>query len=298
MSLAFPARYEPCQKLGMGGGGEVWEVRDRYTEQRYALKFLAEDATEHEREALVREATALSGLEGLGVPRVLRFGRLPQNGRPYMVRELIEGQSLEALIAGTASTRACLQALALAAEQLTLLHRAGFFHGDIKPANIIVNDVGGVTLVDLGLAAPWREDGTVAPGLTPRYAAPELLGGKPLTVRAEVYALGVTTREIVERGERSLNLSLIRDLLLVAQTATAVEPDQRYPSADEFANALRRAAGFERPSEAAPSTLIWPIVGIDSTASRLLQRVLALAPGECLDLGGPLVLGAVFCFGA
>ena len=48
--------------------------------------------------ALVREAVALSGLEGLGVPRVIRFGRLPGSGRPYLVREIVEGESLEALL--------------------------------------------------------------------------------------------------------------------------------------------------------------------------------------------------------
>ncbi len=215
------------------------------------------------------------------------------------MRELVEGSSLEDLMGTNAPSERVLNALVHAAEQLTLVHRAGFFHGDVKPANIIVDEDGRATLVDLGLAAPWRDAGTTAPGLTPRYAAPELLGGRPLTVRAEVYALGVTLRESVERGGESLNAGLMHDLLLVAQRATAVEQEQRYPSADEFAAALRRAAGLERrssadhdetgassPQDAADPTLIWPIVGIEATASRLLTAVIRMTPGQVLVISG------------
>ena len=84
-----------------------------------------------------------------------------------------------------------------------MLHRAGLLHGDVKPANIIVEPGGAVVFVDLGLAAPWREGGAFAEGLTPRYAAPELFEGKPITVRAEVFALGVDAgRDFGERRAR------------------------------------------------------------------------------------------------
>ncbi len=277
--------------MGGGGGGEVWEVQDRFTREHFALKVLAVDATEHEMAALVRETIALSGLEGIGLPRVMRFGRLPQSGRPYLIRELVRGSSLEQLLGGSVPTKRILVALAKAAEQLTLVHRAGFFHGDIKPANIIVADTGVVTLVDLGLAAPWRDAGVTAPGLTPRYAAPELLGGRSLTVRAEVYALGIALREAVERGETSLGAHLIGALLSVAQRATAVEPEQRYPSVDEFATALRQAALIEQASERVDPTQTWPIVGNEGTASRLLDLVTNAKPGSVIQLCGPVGSG-------
>jgi transcriptional regulator with GAF, ATPase, and Fis domain len=248
---------------------------------------LAVDATEHEMTALVREAVALSGLEGLGVPRVYRFGQLPESGRPFMVRELVSGSSLDEMMRGSAPTKAILAALASAAEQLTRVHRAGFFHGDIKPANIIVRENGNATLVDLGLAAPWRDAGITAPGLTPKYAAPELLSGKPLTVRAEVYALGVALREAVERGEESLSGALVPSLLRIAQRATAVEPEERHPSADEFSMALREAAGIEPAEELQlDATALWPVVGIDTTAGRLFQQVTALEPRQVLRVIG------------
>jgi serine/threonine-protein kinase PknK len=285
--LELPDRYEPLAQLGKGGGGEVWAVRDRHSRRKYALKVLAEGASEREMAALVREAVALSGLEGLGVPRVVRFGRLPRSGRAFLVRELVDGQSLEEIMAEGASARA-LSALSRSADQLTVLHRAGLFHGDVKPGNIVVEFGGRSTFVDLGLAAPFREGGTQAEGLTPRYAAPELFHGAPLTVRAEVYALGITLMEIVGEDRRSeLNPEVLRELMSVARRATLEQPSERFPSVDEFASALRRAAGLPANSAVgAEQAVLWPVVGIDTTSVQLLERVTALEPGQRISLVG------------
>jgi serine/threonine-protein kinase PknK len=238
---AFPPRYEPVSPLGKGGGGEVWAVRDRLSGRTVALKALRERASEREVQALVREAVALSGLEGLGVPRVLRFGRLPGTGRPFLVRELVEGRSLLELLDDNAEPPRCLEAIALAADQLTALHRASLLHGDVKPANIIVGADGRATLVDLGLAAPWREAGARPEGLTPRYAAPELLAGAKLNVRAEIFALGATLDELLERVARRLTAGEKGALEKVVKRAMAREASARFPSADELAMELRRA---------------------------------------------------------
>ena len=93
----LPPRYEAVRRLGKGGGGEVWEVEDRVSGRRLALKALSAEAGAAERTALVREAMALSGLEGLGLPRVIGFGALP-DGRRYLVRELAPGESLEEVL--------------------------------------------------------------------------------------------------------------------------------------------------------------------------------------------------------
>ncbi|MEO8904352.1 MAG: sigma 54-interacting transcriptional regulator [Polyangiaceae bacterium] len=285
--LELPDRYEPLAQLGKGGGGEVWAVRDRHSGRKYALKVLAVGASEREMSALVREAVALSGLEGLGVPRVVRFGRLPRSGRAFLVRELVDGQSLEEIMAEGASSRA-LSALSRAADQLTVLHRAGLFHGDVKPANIVVELGGRATFVDLGLAAPFREGGAEAEGLTPRYAAPELFHGAPLTVRAEVYALGVALAEIVSESRRSaLNPEVLRELMTVAKRAMLEEPADRFPSVDEFASALRRAAGLPASAASgADEVSLWPVTGIDATSAQLLERVNALLPGQRLRIVG------------
>jgi serine/threonine-protein kinase PknK len=284
----LPSRYEPLARLGQGGGGEVWSVRDRFTRREYALKLLARDAGERELAALVREAVALSGLEGLGLPRVVRFGRLPNDQRPYMLREIAPGKSLEELIRDGASLEALLASLARAADQLTQLHRAGLLHGDVKPGNVIVQPDGEVTFVDLGLAAPWREGGTPAEGLTPRYAAPELFEGRPLTVRAEVYALGITIAEIVEATRAGVEAPLVaRELSLIVARATATRPEERYPSVDELASAVRRAAGLAAQPDSTRDDVLWPIVGTDTTSLQLAEAARALAPGAVLRLVGP-----------
>ena len=280
---AIPPRYEPIRRLGQGGGGEVWAVRDRITERVLALKVLAEGAGEDEVKALVREAVALSALEGLGVPRVVAFGSL-HDGRRYMVRELVEGQSLEAVLDDEDGPD-WIEPLARASEQLTVLHRAGLLHGDIKPANVIVGEGGAGTLVDLGLAAPWREGGTRARGLTPKFAAPELLVGEPLTVRAEVYALGATLAEGVARRGSHLDFETRIALAKIAARATESSQSARYPSVDELTSELRRAAGLR----ATPfrEDAAWPVLGLDPIAQRLTSEAAALGPGEALAIEGP-----------
>ncbi|WP_437814188.1 sigma 54-interacting transcriptional regulator [Sorangium sp. So ce1078] len=293
----FPPRYEPIGTLGKGGGGEVWAVRDRITGKTVALKTLGEDADEPEVLALVREAAALSGVEGLGVPRVLRFGRLPASGRPFMVRELVEGTSLADLLTRKGDLARNLAAIADAADQLTRLHRALLLHGDVKPANIIVGEGGRATLVDLGLATPFRDDGSRPVGLTPRYAAPELFKGDPLTVRAEVFALGATLAEALRQSEGEHDPKVVDALQEVVDRATARDPNARYPSADELANALRRAARLPcgpseeaeagAPSDADAGAVVWPIVGLDAPSARLLTQIMTLPAGGGLSIAGP-----------
>jgi len=282
-SPSLPSRYQALSKLGSGGGGEVWAVLDRPSGNRYALKILSEEASAAEMEALVRETLALSGLEGLGFPRVLQFGRL-SDGRPYMVRELLPGRSLQDLIAEQKDVNLVLTALVGAAHQVTLVHRAGFFHGDIKPANIIVDPAGPATLVDLGLAAPWQDGSSQARGLTPKYAAPELLQGKPLTPRAEVYAFGVTLDEVLHSF--SMDEVARERLRAVAARAMQTLPNERYPSADEFASDLQRAARIATRHNVEEAGLVWPIVGIEPTSNRLIDQVYALPQGSALCITG------------
>jgi DNA-binding NtrC family response regulator len=218
------------------------------------------------------------------VPRVVAFGALADSGRRFMVRELVEGDSLEDILE-VPNGALWIEPLARASEQLTVLHRAGLLHGDVKPANVIVGEGGKATLVDLGLAAPWREGGTVPQGLTPRYAAPELFEGEALTVRAEVYALGATLADALERRGEELDEPTRLSLSKIAARATQTAPSARYPSVDELASALRLAAGLAARmfrEEAA-----WPVLGNELAAQLLLDEVNALEPGAALAIEGP-----------
>ncbi len=276
----------------------MWAVRDRVLGTRCALKVLAKDAGELELVALVREAVALSGLEGLGVPRVLAFGAL-EDKRRYMVRELVEGRSLEEVFeqssALSKNATEWLEPLAQAADQLTALHRAGLLHGDVKPANVIAstdpakpgrrdsNASSRGTLVDLGLAAPLREGGTLARGLTPKYAAPELLQGEPLTVRAEVYALAATLAEGLARRGSELADEPRMALAKVAARGTDDDPQKRWPSTSEIASAMRLAAKLTPHEEAEPA---WPVVGIDAFSEKLASAARGLERARLLVVKG------------
>ena len=282
-TFTMPARYEAVARLGKGGGGEVWAVRDRVTGAELALKVLAEDAGEAEVMALVREAVTLSGLEGLGVPRVVAFGRLPGGPRRFLVRELVDGKSLEDVL--ESGDGEWLRPLARAADQLSVLHRAGLFHGDIKPANVIVGADGTGTLVDLGLATRWLEGGARAKGLTPKYAAPELLVGEPLTVRGEVYALGATLADAVRARGKELDVVPRIALGKIAARATEEDPHARYPSIDELASALKTAAHLE--TRTFDQAMAWPVLGVDGIAHSLTAEVARLATGSTLAVVGP-----------
>lgn len=292
MTSEFPLRYEPLDRLGEGGSGEVWAARDRVTGGEVALKLLRVGADEAEVMALVREATALSGIEGLGVPRVLQFGRMPRSGRVYLVRELVVGASLADLIDAKRDARVCLAALVQAADLLTSLHRSLLLHGDIKPANIIVGPEGRATLVDLGLAAAWKEGGATPEGLTPKYAAPELFRGASLTPQAEVYALGASLDEILSVTGATLTPRHLSAARAVARRATASAIGDRHPSVDEFAEELRSALQFEESSGAVSARgsharRAWTIVGSDVVAAELLDAVVGLPPSAGLLVGGP-----------
>jgi transcriptional regulator with GAF, ATPase, and Fis domain/energy-coupling factor transporter ATP-binding protein EcfA2 len=255
----------------------VWAVEDRATGQRLALKLLAEGAGEAEALALIEELTALGGLEGLGLPRVHRLGRL--GSRLFLLRELVEGEDLAALLA-RGQGRAALGGLLGVLPAVTRLHRAGRVHGDLKPANILVGPGGAATLVDLGLSAQIRPGGT-ARGLTPGYGAPELLRGEAPSALSDVYALGATLREILGCLPET-SPALAR----VAERATAAEPSARFPSADELASALRAALGLSASAGAGIADAGWPVLGLAPVVAALRRRLEALGPGEILELRG------------
>ncbi len=280
----FPARYELIRLLGRGGGGEVWAARDRATGGLVAIKALHAGYHPAEAEALIRETTMLSGLEGLGFPRVLHLGR-GSDGRLFLVREMVDGESLDHV--QEREPRRALSLLCSASSVLTVVHRADLLHGDVKPANLIVRPDGTVALVDLGLATALREGGQSTVGLTPHYAAPEVQAGGPLTVQAEVYSLGIILRDLLSEGaDAEVSESASEALSLVARKATHEDPNQRFPSVDEFAEALRGALGGDVPifDPAGPP---WPVKGTEAISYQFNKALDGLAEGKTLRLYAP-----------
>ena len=285
----FPRRYQLGEVLGKGGGGQVWAAYDQATGLDVAIKALHANYQPAEADALIRETIALSGLEGLGFPRLLQLGRAV-DGRLFLVRELVEGQSFDQV--QQSEPRRALSLLFSVACVLTVVHQAGLLHGDVKPANLIVRPLGQVALVDLGLATALREGGEESVGLTPHFAAPEVRAGGPLTVQGEVYSLGVMLSDLLDDGaDAELSAGASDELQKLAARAKSEAPEARFPSADEFAQALFAALGGDVvPYERAGPP--WPVKGLEGPAYQLKKAIEALAPGSTYRLRAPRGCGA------
>src|SRR5512147_3320860 len=149
-------RYELLSRLGVGGMGEVWRARDHDLHREVAVKFLPErfaaDASRLGRFA--QEARAASSLDHPNIVTIHEIGQT--SGLPYIVMELVEGQTLRELILAqegrTLPARRLLDIGAQMAEGLAKAHAAGIVHRDLKPENVMVTADGFVKLLDFGLA--------------------------------------------------------------------------------------------------------------------------------------------------
>ncbi|MFP2928547.1 protein kinase domain-containing protein, partial [Pyxidicoccus sp. 3LG] len=168
--------------IGRGGMGVVYLAQDTSLDRRVAVKFIAS----HQPEPWVRayfetEARAIARLQHPNVVTVFRVGEV--EGRPYIVSEYVEGQSLAELPLPVPWRRVLALGIGLA-RGLAAAHRQGVLHRDLKPSNALVTGSGEVKLLDFGLAERF-DDGAadasrphVLVGTVP-YLAPELLARAP-----------------------------------------------------------------------------------------------------------------------
>lgn len=196
------------RRVGEGASSRVWLATERATGHSLALKVGRAAA---ERSRLASEAERLCAVQSPYLSAVVAAGTVPEAlrathpdlaGQPYVALSWCEGSPL--LAQAVAPSERIALALAVArdiGEALADLHATGFAHGDIKPANVIVqHDPHGAArahLIDLGLAEAIASE-TVS-GATPRYLAPEALQpGSSSTAQArDLWALGVTLAEVV-----------------------------------------------------------------------------------------------------
>jgi Tol biopolymer transport system component len=227
--------YEISGLLGAGGMGEVYRARDTRLDRTVALKVLpAEVASEPTlRARFEREARAISALEHPHICTLHDVGE--QDGRPYLVMEHLEGETLaERLKKGPLPLAQALEVGTQIADALAAAHRHGIVHRDLKPGNVMLTKMG-VKLLDFGLARlsehgerPIIEDLTSSPtesapltgggtilGTLP-YMAPEQLEGRSVDARTDVWALGVILHEMVTgrrafegRGSASLVAAIL-----------------------------------------------------------------------------------------
>ncbi len=185
------------RELGRGLSGEVHAAR-RADGTAVAIKILHRDwvGDDEMRERFVREARAAATVDHPCVVAPSSAGLL-DDGRPYLIMDLVEGPSLEEVLA--LGPLAAPRALAIArdlAGALAAVHAAGVIHRDVKPSNVRIGRDGRACLLDFGVALrPDADDARLTGGGltigTPHYMAPEQCTGDAVDGRTDVYALGV-----------------------------------------------------------------------------------------------------------
>lgn len=197
--------YRVLSLLGEGGVGTVFAGEHALIERPVAIKLLHRVFASNPRlvHRFLSEARAASRLHHPNIVDVTDFGLLV-DGRPYMVMERLDGESLEARLFRVGALEPVV-ALQIAREMVVGLcaaHQAGVTHNDLKPANVMLLDTAGeraprLKLIDFGAAAVVGMPEELMFG-TPGYMAPERMFNEPSDGRADVYAVGVILYEMLK----------------------------------------------------------------------------------------------------
>ena len=201
VALGPQGRYRLVRRIATGGMGEVWQADDTVLGRRVALKLLVEELAADDRATrrFVREARATARLAHPNVARVFDFGR--DGGAPFLVMELLEGETLAARLAsGPLGPAEAARVAAAVADALEAAHQLGIVHRDVKPSNVMLTRDGEVKVLDFGIAAAADEThSTTGSGLyaTVAYVSPERVAGEPATPASDVYSLGAVLYELL-----------------------------------------------------------------------------------------------------
>lgn len=281
--------------LGSGGMGDVYLAQraDLQFEMAAALKVVRRGFdSDHTRRRFAAERQILARLEHPAIARLLDGG-ITSDGLPYLVMEYVEGEPLDAYChSRRLPLRARLDLFLHVCEAVRHAHGSLIVHRDLKPQNILVSTDHQIKLLDFGIAKLLDETGsgeataTTNVVLTPRYASPEQVMGRPVTVQSDVYSLGVILFELlcgrspylntqrsvaewfraIESEEAPLASSaaadpaarrlLAGDLDQILARALAKDPRDRYTSVEQLAlDITRHLTGL--PVSARPHTFVY-----------------------------------------
>lgn len=209
------SHYRINERLGEGGMGEVFLATDTLLGRRVAIKFPTLHTEEgDERARFLREARTISELSHPNIATLFDYGET-ENGRPFLVMELVKGQSLSELMRnGEMSLIRAVEITIDVASALSEAHEKGVVHRDIKPSNIMVDAKGQVKVLDFGLAKQVTEDRSLKSepeaktavvvhsqrGMiigTPGYSSPEQSKGLDVDERSDLFSLGAILYEAI-----------------------------------------------------------------------------------------------------
>ena len=212
--------YEVESMLGSGGMGEVYRARDLRLARDVAIKILPQYLSSNRKQLwrFEQEARAVAALNHPNILAVFQMGE--REGVPYMVSELLEGETLRDRLAnGPLPVDKAVSFAAQIGRGLTAAHERGIVHRDLKPENLFVTKDGRVKILDFGLAKltepsrkqePATESGAVMGTLG--YMSPEQARGQTADARSDIFALGVVLYEMLS-GRRAFQRQNTADTL-------------------------------------------------------------------------------------
>lgn len=292
MSLAEGTKlgpYEILAPLGAGGMGEVYRARDSRLEREVAVKVLpASLSSDAERlRRFEQEARAVAALNHPNILAVYDIGS--HEDAPYLVSELLEGETLrERLAGGALPPRKVIDYAVETAHGLAAAHEKGIVHRDLKPENLFVTKDGRLKILDFGLAKLTHSEAAAgSPSMAPTlpsmtdpgivlgtvgYMSPEQVKGKPADHRSDIFSLGAILYEMLS-GQRAfhrdssietLNAILKEEPPELSGFAPSISPaleravnhclekspEQRFQSASDLAFNLEAVSGISSASQA------------------------------------------------
>jgi eukaryotic-like serine/threonine-protein kinase len=286
-AVAIAERYRLEGRLGFGGMSTVHVATDLRLERRVAVKLLAEHLAEDPTfvSRFQREAQAAARLVHPNIVQVFDSGQDESTGQYFIVMEYIEGSSCAEILRDQSWIEVD-EAIAIidqACEGLHYAHRHGVVHRDVKPGNLLRAREGEVKLADFGIAKATEQSSITQVGSvlgTAAYLAPEQARGEEAGPRADLYALGVVTYQLIS-GRLPYEASSLTELALKQQQeappmldtlvaavrpeladavaiALALDPADRYQTAREMGRALTDGehgiASSHRPPDARAPT--------------------------------------------
>jgi predicted Ser/Thr protein kinase len=217
-------RYQIVGLLGKGGMGEVYRANDLTLDQPVALKFLPESMAQNPA-MLARfhgEVRIARQVSHPNVCRVYDVGEV--EGQLFLSMEYIDGEDLSSLLRriGRLPADKGIEFARKICAGLAAAHDKGILHRDLKPSNIMIDSNGQVVVMDFGLAGIAGElGGSEISAGTPAYMSPEQLSGTEVTVRSDIYALGLLLYEMFT-GKRPFEGNSLAEMIELQARATPV----------------------------------------------------------------------------
>src|SRR5713226_2145653 len=304
------AAYEVLAPLGAGGMGEVWKARDARLGREVAIKVLpASFSRDPDRlRRFEQEAKAAGLLNHPNITAVHDIG--VHEGAPYIVTELLEGETLrERLAGGPLPQSKALDFAGQIAQGLAAAHAKGIVHRDLKPENLFVTKDGRVKILDFGLAKLERPDfegagqtnmPTATPGTEPGvvlgtlgYMSPEQVRGRPADPRSDIFAFGAILYEMLS-GKRAFHGDSAADTMSAILTKEPLDLSETNRNIAPALERLVRHCLEKNPEERFHSAhdLAYDLAAL-SGASISGARAAAHLPGEISRrrVGAPVAAG-------